>query len=115
MPAPPDPSSPSDDAEIEARFIAAESHLRVKMSQSAMVATLVPESDPDWKIMLETGAAIWLDKPLIVIATHDRDIPERLRRAADHIIVADPTTPVGRNAIERTLARLSEQIAEPDA
>lgn len=39
--------------------------------------------------LFQLGAAIMLDKPLIVLVDANDQIPERLRRAADRIIAVD--------------------------
>lgn len=59
-----------------------------KMRDSAVVASIIPEhpSKSDVKIWVETGAALFLGKPLILIHTGDHPIPEKLARVADEIV-----------------------------
>ena len=58
-----------------------------KMKDSAVVCSIVPDAEGDVKFWVELGASIMLDKPLIIVAFEGRDIPEKLRRVADEVLV----------------------------
>ncbi len=64
-----------------------------KLRGSAVMAQIVPGDDPDVKCAVELGMAILLDKPLILIVTPGRRVPERLARAADALIEWDGVSP----------------------
>lgn len=77
------------------------------MAASAYVTTFVPAADaePDVQFAVEVGLTLLLDKPLILLAVPGRPIPERLRRAADEIVVLehDLDTEAGRHEARRRL------------
>lgn len=57
---------------------------------SAIVMSHVPESgEYNVKLMLETGAAILLDKPILAVVPPGVNVPEKLRRAADEVVEVD--------------------------
>jgi hypothetical protein len=67
-----------------------------QMAGSAFVTSLVPQGKPDIKFAVELGLAIMMEKPLILLARSGRDIPPKLRKIADGVIVADPDTEAGQ-------------------
>lgn len=85
------------------------------MSDSAFVTSLSPdaEDDIDIKFAVETGLAILMDKPLIVIATGDRVVPPGLRRVAHVILeVEDMDTEAGRTELMDRLQPILENSPE---
>jgi hypothetical protein len=66
----------------------AEAEVLPKMLATEVVCSIVPGKPAgDLKFALETGLAVALGKPLILVAFDDRDIPEKLEKVADDIIV----------------------------
>jgi hypothetical protein len=66
----------------------AEAEVLPKLLATEVVCSIVPGKPAgDLKFALETGLAIALGKPLILVAFDDRDIPEKLEKVADDIIV----------------------------
>lgn len=57
-----------------------------KMRDSVVSIILWPE-EPDAKILLELGAAIYLDKPIIALAWNGRRVPEGITKIARHVVV----------------------------
>lgn len=55
-----------------------------KMRRSTLVMTILGEPDP--KLCLEIGAAILLDKPILVIVPQGRRLPLALRTIANKIV-----------------------------
>lgn len=82
-----------------------------QIRQSNYIMTLVPTKDEmvDIAQALEIGYCILYDKPLIVVAPEGRHTGERLRRIADHVIVADITTEDGRAEVETKLKAVLKQ------
>lgn len=76
--------------------------------ESAFVMSIVPSEEADIKFCVELGLAIMYDKPLLLIVSPETLIPERLRRAADEIIVADLDTEEGREIVKDALAGMEE-------
>jgi hypothetical protein len=60
-----------------------------KMASSAMSIAIFSGSI-DAKICLEIGAAVLMDKPIILLALNDTKIPDTLQRAAHTIVRGDP-------------------------
>jgi hypothetical protein len=80
------------------------------MDRSAMVMTLVPSGEPDVKFCVELGMAIMLGKPIVAVAASLADVPTRLRRAADAVIICyDPDTPVGREYMTARLRAFKDR------
>ena len=83
-------------------------HMIKLMEQSAMVMSIVPANadDIDVGYALQTGAAILLDKPIVVIAAEGREIPPKLAKVADKILRIDIDTEEGRQRIAEAIMEL---------
>lgn len=58
-----------------------------QMADSALVTTINPgDREPDVKLAVETGMAILLDKPMLLLAKEGDPIPAALERAAYAVI-----------------------------
>jgi hypothetical protein len=79
-----------------------------KIAESAFVISLVPGGEPDIKYAVELGLSIMLDKPLLIVVAPGVKIPERLRRVADELVVADLDVEAGREALHRAIERMNE-------
>jgi nucleoside 2-deoxyribosyltransferase len=74
-----------------------------KMMESAFVVSIVPE-EADVKWMIELGAAIMLDKPLMLVVTDlKQKLPPKLERVADQVVIADLDTEEGRQIMLRMI------------
>jgi hypothetical protein len=85
------------------------------IEQSAVFMQLFHRSmvDPeaDALPLFQLGAAIMMDKPLVVLVLEDReaDVPEKLRRFADKLIVVpDLSSPTSRELIARALREVQD-------
>jgi hypothetical protein len=74
------------------------------MRSSAMVS-VVWSDKVDWKIAVEMGAALLLDKPIVVGVTPGSAVPSKLATIADAIVELDPADPQG------TADRLASAVA----
>lgn len=75
-----------------------------KIKQSAHMMVIGPVAGTfEIEMATQIGAAILLDKPLVVVAPKGRAVGEKLKRIADHVIEADMETEAGR---EEAMARL---------
>lgn len=63
-----------------------------KMADSALCAVIVTGGS-DVKLMVEIGASIMLDKPIVLAVSPGVEIPPKLRLVADEIIVLDQDDP----------------------
>jgi len=74
-----------------------------KIRDSAVTMSLCPrDNEPDVKYAVELGMCIMLDKPIIVLSDHE-DIPEKLRKVADVVVIADMDTAAGRRKVQEAL------------
>lgn len=96
----------AEDREWEEFVRNAREHSIKQIEASAMVMSLVPDDDFDVKFALELGAAIMLDKPLIVIVVPGRRVSEHLRRVADEVVEVDIDTEDGQERLQAALRRL---------
>ena len=70
------------------RWLEGQSENMRRMAESAMVASLVtPGYLTDPVCMLQLGAAIMMEKPLVLMVFDGTHIPDRLQKVADKIIV----------------------------
>lgn len=85
-----------------------------KLESSAVCVSLVPggKSVGDAKYWVELGASIMMDKPLLVVVSDDRPLPERLIRVADAIVRLDHPVDDPRGAKQLTDA--IERLLPPD-
>ena len=82
-----------------------------KMSDSAFVTSIVTGGEPDIKFALETGLALLLDKPIVLLVVHGARIPPKLRAIADGIIeVDDLDTEAGAREVARQLKEFSDTL-----
>lgn len=81
--------------------------LASKVASSAWVVTLNPADEIDPKVVLETGYAVLLDKPIILVAWPGRStIPPGLRRIAHEVV--ELSAPLGTDAGQQEfMARLA--------
>ncbi len=79
-----------------------------KMASSAYVITINPTGDIDPKIALETGYAILLDKPIVVLAQPGDPVLPGLRRIATKVVElrAPITTDAGKQQLMAELAAI---------
>jgi hypothetical protein len=81
-----------DDPEFKAWLASVEREMLPKMKDSA-VSLAIFSGTIDAKICVEIGAAILLDKPIILLVPNDKLLPAALARAATKIVRGDLTDP----------------------
>lgn len=101
------------DPETEAWLKHCREELLPMIDGSAFTIQIVP-NEPDPKIAVELGYSILLDKPIILVAPDDREIPRQLRKVADWIIPFDPENPKMVDQLTTALDSLKEQGLLPD-
>jgi hypothetical protein len=90
----------------------ARKELAPKVASSAYVVTLSPGEEIDPKIALETGYAVLLNKPIILVSWDGRPPPEGLARIAhEHIALANPLGTVAGQ--QELTARLGAFFGDP--
>ena len=82
-----------------------------KLKGSVMTVSLVPDQG-DVKFWVELGASIMMDKPLISVVLHEREIPEKLRAVSDEIVVAPDglDDPAARERMEAAIGRVLDKL-----
>jgi hypothetical protein len=83
-----------------------------KVRDSRIVLSLCPTGAPDAKWCLETGAAIWYGKPIVVVAEREERVPPGLRRVAHAVVLANLSTQEGREALHLALTALAEEFKD---
>ena len=85
-------------------------HTVKAMTESALVASLVPSGETDVKFAVELGLAIMLGKPIVALALPGTEIPEGLRKVADLIVVADLDTDEGQRKVAAKLKEFTGSL-----
>lgn len=84
--------------------------LITKMERSALAVTIWSGSESDVKLAVETGVAVLMDKPMIVVVAPGVEVPAKLRLIADEIVEFDPDHPERlQQALSRVLGRIDAQ------
>ncbi|MGH9343144.1 MAG: hypothetical protein ACRD3Y_04590 [Bryobacteraceae bacterium] len=84
---------PFDDPELKEYFRHAEAEMIPKLRGSALSLTILG-GNIDPKLCCELGAAILLDKPLIILVPDkEAKVPANLKRVATRIIFGAPSDP----------------------
>jgi|SRR5580698_6346859 hypothetical protein len=94
-----------DDPELQAYLRHAETEMIPKMKESAFAITIGSDT-PDIKLCLEIGAAVLLDKPLIVVMPKGKRVPVNLRRVASAIIEGDPGEPDIQEKLQKAMTAI---------
>jgi hypothetical protein len=83
------------------------------MGASDVSLTIVPVvGGADPKLLLEIGAAIWCDTPIVAVVFSGRAVPPGLRRVAHAVIEeADPESPEGRARVAEALRAIVVELA----
>jgi hypothetical protein len=88
------------------RFVAYQrEHVLKQMVESAVVMSIVPE-EPDIKIAVELGMAIYLNKPIVLLALPGIPIPPKLERVADKIVSCDIDTEEGQEKLMEAIREM---------
>lgn len=85
-----------------------------KLEESAVIASLIPEGEPDVKFAVELGFSIMLDKPIIAVVKPGVKVPEKLVLVADHIVEVDFNTEQGQERLADTLNRIMDEMADKE-
>jgi hypothetical protein len=73
-----------------------------QIKESVMMMSIASD-EPDAKQCLETGAAVLLDKPIIVIIPPGRQVSTNLKRCASAIIEGNPSEPGFQERLQATI------------
>jgi len=84
-----------DQSEVKDWLHRAQRDMFPKMKGS-ILSLVIHDGEPDAKLALEVGAAVLMNKPLIVLAFRGQPVPPTLRRIAHTIIEVDTQPPGSR-------------------
>jgi hypothetical protein len=84
-----DPTSWDSDPKVREWLERAETEMGPKMRQSTLAVHIVPDDAGDAKFWVEVGAAICMDKPIVLAVAPGRQIPMKLAMVADAIVDYD--------------------------
>jgi len=99
-------TSPYDSDEWREYSVRVVEEMLPKLTDSRCMAMLLSGTDPDVKMAVELGFALLLDKPLILLVTPNTAVPERLRRAADAIVVGEIQHPNTQKELAAAIKRV---------
>jgi hypothetical protein len=95
-----------DQAEVKDWLFRAEREMFPKMETSRL-CLLIVNGKPDARLALEIGAAILLDKPIIVLVLEGKAISDKLRAIASEIVTIENMTDSGaQSKIRAALGRV---------
>lgn len=106
------------DIENDPEFIAfaerALAELLPKLRDSHVVISLVPKTAADVKLAIETGFAVFLDKPIIAVVPPGAVISSKLAKIADRIIELDWQGEEGVKLLGARIGEAADEIFGPD-
>lgn len=85
-------------------FRRAREDLFPKMKGAAL--SIVIAADPDPKLCMELGAAILLDKPIVVVVPEGQKLPTNLSRIASAIVQGDISQSKGKKQLQEAITRV---------
>lgn len=83
-----------------------------KIESSNAVVSLAPDGPGDVKFAIELGLSIMLGKPIIVVVTPGRQLPEKLVLVADAIVEGDIRSPGFGKRLRDTIDRVVKKVAD---
>ena len=98
-----------DDPEVQRYLARANKELR-PMVESSRITVALWTGKPDAKQAIELGFMVLYDKPIIILADPDTEIPPKLAAIADEIIIGNPGDP---DAVEKLHAAMSRLAGIP--
>jgi len=108
-------TDPWNDPAMQAWLKDALDNLVPKMANSSVVVSLVPTGVTDIKFAVETGLALMLDKPIVLMVGPGASVPAKLAKVADAIVeygdLSDPGTAERLTAVVRSI---SDGMADDD-
>jgi hypothetical protein len=99
-----------DSPEIQNYIKHAQKEMIPMMENSAIVISLLG-SHIDAKVCLEIGAAILLDKPIVVVIVQGAKVPANLKRVASIIIEGDMKEKATQDKLQQAIARVMKNDA----
>ncbi len=88
-----------------------------KVAESAVAVSIVTNDEQyvDAQFCVELGVMIMLDKPIFAVVDPKVPVPDKLRRVADEICIADISTEDGRIEVgQRMQAFMAKHIKEDE-
>lgn len=101
---------PWDDPEAKAWMARAHETLVPMIDSSALSVSIAPQGRTDIKFAVELGLTIMFDKPIIVIAHHEQDVPPKLRQVADEVVVGDLDDAGVKDRLQEAITRVYARL-----
>lgn len=84
-----------------------------KMHNSRIVCAVVPDDEGDVKFWVELGAMIMFNKPIVIVAFGDQQIPDKLRLVADEVVICpNGVDPSSSAELAAAVNRLADREAK---
>lgn len=74
------------------------------MAESRVILSIAPTGKPDAKFCVETGLALMMDKPIILLVDRGAHVPAKLRLVADEVIEVNLSDPRDAAAASKKVA-----------
>jgi hypothetical protein len=101
-------TDPWEEPEVKAWMRRVKKELVPKIGSSRIVISIAPhKGKTDVKYAVELGMSIMLDKPIIVVAATNDDVPPKLRAVADKIIIGTIGEPGFADRIQAAMEEMT--------
>jgi len=84
------------------------------MEDSSFVISITPSDEGDVKYWVELGASIMMNKPILVVAVDNRDVPDKLRLVADEIVILPGKLSKDEPSLNAAIERMKAKIDAED-
>lgn len=78
----------------------------VEPMRSSALVTVLMSGTPEWSLCLQVGAAVLLDKPLLIVVEPGSQVPRRLALIADEIVEGAVSDPSFAERLQAALQRM---------
>jgi hypothetical protein len=94
-----------------AKFVAYQrEHTIGQMAKSAYVMSLVTTAEIDIEFAVQTGMAVLMDKPIMVVVFPGATLSEKFLKVADEVVYADMDTEAGREKVRAGIDRMHKRL-----
>jgi hypothetical protein len=104
-------NDPWKDPDMKAWVAHAQETLVPMLGDSSMTVSLCPDAgNGDIKYAVELGLSIMMNKPIVLLARVEDDIPPKLRAVADEIVVGEIDDPYVRSRLHAAIDRIQNNL-----
>lgn len=101
---------PYESPEVKAYLKRFKEMVLPNLADAAAVVSIVSPASPDAKMCLEIGAAVLLDKPIIVAVFRGATIPQHLKKVATEIVEIEKDEHLSSPAIRKKFQAAIDRV-----